>query len=568
MLAGCAIFLLSYAVLSKTLQPRTPPATPATASQGSSGQSVQGPVNQVPPASAKDRPVVNATAMEAPEREIVLEDDRRRLVLSSRGASLVSAYLKVNDSAGIRGQGQDLLKMTKSPNRHFTMESMVLPDMAAQSWVVEQSTGSSATFSWTQGEVQIRKTFTLGQDYILKIGIESRGVGAETILWGARGLQEDDPSASHYAKAIFLHERKRGGVAYTSIAGSDLVSRREDDLDDNLPSMGRIAQDDSESGIKDLPLKWAGIRGKYFMVLVSGSPRAFVASESGKPEDPSCALVFDAANEWKAEVTAFLGPCQSATLAALEPGLEDSINEGWFSFIRVILLWILEFFYRIFSNYGLSIIGLTVLVRILIHPLTRFSQTRMLIYQEKMKVVQPKLEALKKKYAKDKQAFARAQMELMKNEKLGLGMMSGCLPLFLQMPIFIGLFNLLNEYIELRSSRFLYISDLSHPDRLAILPFFPGEFNLLPILTLSTTVFQLWRSMKRSQGLTAEQLAQQKMMMYMMPGIMLLMTYRFPAGVLVYWFTSAVIGIAESELVRRSLEKKGTKAGPLPYLPS
>jgi YidC/Oxa1 family membrane protein insertase len=232
------------------------------------------------------------------------------------------------------------------------------------------------------------------------------------------------------------------------------------------------------------------------------------------------------------------------------------------------MMWLLQAISKIaFGNYGVAIMILVVLVRVVLHPLTKKSQMSMMNMQK----LAPEMEKIKKKYADDKEALQREQMKLYKNQ--GLAPMLGCLPMFLQMPIWISLWGSLSVAVELRHAAFLpvWITDLAAPDVIfswsnpVVLPLIGGmigpvrSFNLLPLL-LTVAMFLQAKLNPQMTGATAaptkEQEAQQKMMRVMMPAMMLLLFYNAASGLTLYIMTSTFAGVIEQMVIRRHIQAK------------
>ncbi len=226
------------------------------------------------------------------------------------------------------------------------------------------------------------------------------------------------------------------------------------------------------------------------------------------------------------------------------------------SSIAPAILWLLQFFYSIVGNYGIAIILLTILVKAAVFPIMRTSQIKMATYQAKMAVVKPQLDAINKKYANDPQKKNQATMEIYKKHRLSPPI-GGCLPMFLQMPIFIGLFQALRSSILLRHEPFFgWIKDLSQPD--AFLDF-GGPLADFPLLSSMTTLnilpiimVVLWVYHQRSMPKPADpQQAQMQKMMTMMPIIFGFVLYNYAAGLSLYMIMSSVIGIFEQRVIRK-----------------
>ncbi len=250
----------------------------------------------------------------------------------------------------------------------------------------------------------------------------------------------------------------------------------------------------------------------------------------------------------------FAGPKRRELLDPEPFAAGQVLNYGWFGPVARIMHSVLDFFYNgLGLPYVLSIICLTVLVRGMMFPLSR----KQAIMAARQKELQPHLKALKEKYKDDQQKFARAQMDLWK--KHGINPLSGCLPLFFQMPIFIGLYTALNSAVDLRGQSFLWISNLAAPDALFRLPLrlplgLGYDFSILPLCTVALFLTQQKMFMPPAQD---EQQAMQYKMMNYMTGIMGIFFWHQPAGLSVYFIASSLWSITERKLL-------GSSAKPAP----
>jgi YidC/Oxa1 family membrane protein insertase len=232
-------------------------------------------------------------------------------------------------------------------------------------------------------------------------------------------------------------------------------------------------------------------------------------------------------------------------LAAYDTGFEGLIEFGWFGAISRVAIAILNAIHAVLPNYGVAILILTVLVRLVLHPLTRKQQVGMI----KMQKLQPQIAELQRKYADDKQAQTREQMALF--QKYGVHPLSGCGPMLLQFPVLVALYRALGAAIELRHAPFLWINDLSVPDTIYHfpfnLPFLQDQLNILPIVMAAVMFWQ-------QQGMpspTSEQAQQQQKMMKWMPVIFVFFFYHMSSGLVLYWTASSAIGIFERWLINR-----------------
>lgn len=218
-------------------------------------------------------------------------------------------------------------------------------------------------------------------------------------------------------------------------------------------------------------------------------------------------------------------------------------------------------------NWGLAIIILVLVVRVILHPLTKKSQIGMSRMQVKMVELQPKIDEVKKKYANDKTKMNQEMMALYRKEGVNpAGNMMSCLPMLLQMPIWIALWASLSNTIELRHASFMiipgrWILDLAAPDAIyrfakpvPLLFFEIDAINVLPFLWGFSMILQQKFTPKPSSGRSTEQLEQQQRMMYIMSVVMTIMFYNFPSGLTLYIMASNFIGLAEQWRIRKHLE--------------
>lgn len=230
------------------------------------------------------------------------------------------------------------------------------------------------------------------------------------------------------------------------------------------------------------------------------------------------------------------------------------------------LVWLLSAFYGMVGNWGVAIIMLTLLVRILLSPINFNMQRTMRIHGEKMAKLKPQLDALNKRYKDDPKQLQAEMMKFNKEHKLLTAPLKGCLPMFLTMPIWFGLFTALRVMYELRGAPFVgYIQDLSRPDMLVELgiPFVP-YFNLLPILMVG-----LWLYLQMATPLPKDpQQRQMMVMMRFMPIMMGVMLYSYASGLMIYMCTSSVWGIVEQKVTKRILGPVNPDAtGGIPNMP-
>ncbi len=318
------------------------------------------------------------------------------------------------------------------------------------------------------------------------------------------------------------------------------------------------------------PLRYAGVDTQFFTALLLFQNQVSDLNKDGRP-DPYFAFVrptvieknekhkeqsdvsiqlrsrpieLAAKESSSQEFQVFFGPKRVSLLKPLN--VQGALNFGWTSPVAMIMLTILGTFHHVFhAPYALAIVLLTVVVRGIMFPISR----KQAIGAAIMKELSPKLTELKKKYEKEPEKFIRAQQELFRKYKYNP--LAGCLPLFLQLPIFIGLYDALQYSVDLRLSRFLWVDNLAAPDSLFKLPFTVPllgwtEFNVLPFVTLA--LFLVQQKLFMPPPTSDEQALQYKMMNYMMV-FMGVMFYRVPAGLCLYFIASSLWGITERKLL-------------------
>lgn len=240
----------------------------------------------------------------------------------------------------------------------------------------------------------------------------------------------------------------------------------------------------------------------------------------------------------------FVGPKRRELLDPAPLSAGQVLNYGMFGFVARGMHYLLDTFYMAGLPYFLAIISLTVLVRGCMFPISR----KQAISAARMKELQPKLTELKEKYADDREKLAKAQMELWRKHKINP--IGGCLPLFLQMPIFIGLYTALNSAVDLRLQKLFWIQNLAGPDALFRLPFslpYLGyDFSVLPLITVGLFLTQQKMFMPPA---TDEQQAAQYKMMNMMTLFMGALFWHQASGLCIYFIASSLWSIAERKLL-------------------
>ena len=234
----------------------------------------------------------------------------------------------------------------------------------------------------------------------------------------------------------------------------------------------------------------------------------------------------------------YVGPKDQDVLENIEENLDLTIDYGFLFMISQPLFWLLIKIQSIVTNWGVAIIIITLIVKGGMYPLTKAQYTSM----AKMRALQPKMTQLKERFGDDKQKMSQAMMELYRKEKVNPA--GGCLPLIIQMPIFLALYWVFLESVELRHAPFmLWIQDLSAQD----------PFYILPVL-MGVSMF----IMQKMQPMTVQDPMQQKIMQYM-PVMFTVFFFWFPSGLVLYWLVSNIISIVQMKIIFSGIEKAKAK---------
>ena len=244
----------------------------------------------------------------------------------------------------------------------------------------------------------------------------------------------------------------------------------------------------------------------------------------------------------KRAYTFYLGPKKQALLWDL--GMKDVMEFGMWRWLCYPLVWVLNLFNSLIPNYGVAIILLTVLVRLVFWPLTHKATVGM----RRMQEIQPKVKEIQKKFKDNPQRLQQETFALYREKKVNP--LSSCLPMLVQIPVFFALYKVLGASVELRHASFLWIADLAEPEGLFASWFPFGGLNILPILMAATMYLQ------SKLTPTAGDASQQRMMQIVMPLMMLWMFYNFAAALSLYWTLSQVMSIVQMWMIRRQSEQK------------
>jgi YidC/Oxa1 family membrane protein insertase len=481
-------------------------------------------------------PVPTASAEASGAREFTVENEVYTAVLTSRGGTLKSLRLKHYPGDEGRysppremifpGQNGELPLEIRLEGKGVALSDAGVSYQTSSRSNVTLQGDEHATIEFrgtlsTGTTITKRLTFT-GRTYGItvdtQVGTAPQNVSLLSIVWN-HALDHRATSSYVAHGPVALIERK---FLYESAA--DLVTTEKHFGPDRI--------------------RWAGYADTYFLsavILPEGDTHGLLMSAKDGTVATKLAIPW---NSQPVTYTVYVGPKEFSALNAVHPSLDRAIDFGWSHFIARPLLSFLNFLHSLTGNYGIDIILLTILVKIAFFPLSIKSFKSMAAMQK----LQPQLEQLRTQYQDDREALNREMMEMYRRHKINP--LGGCLPLLVQLPVFIGLYQALMMAIELRQAPFFsWIQDLSLPDRLGtfVLPFVdPPGIPVLTILMGGTMIIQ--QAMTPMPG----DPMQQKMMM-LMPVIFTVMFVNFPSGLVLYWLVNNVLSIAQQYAYNKGL---------------
>jgi len=475
-----------------------------------------------------------------------LESDTARAELSNRGGVLANWQVKDYYETPQGEVHVDLIDLPRgSPGFLATgLEDLGYGDLSGALYEVESADATEVVFVLRRGGVEIRKTYQRPSDgYAMNVAIEIRNGTASSI----------DPELSLLTPVASNDRPDYREASLVALAQGEVERELLASVGSGSFFGGFFGGDEGPYSASS-EVQWAGMDLRYFAgVVIPSDPEAtsvdFLPLEQGKmaaarlsSRTPRLAP----GESFLHEYVVFLGPKDPALLGETGYEMKKTISQGW-SWVAPLTAffgWALQMVHRVIPNYGLAIIALTILVRLATWPI----MARQMKSSERMRELMPRIKVLQEKYKDDRQKQSEETFKLYR--ETGVNPLGGCLPMVLQLPVFIGLFYALQSSIDLRHAPFLlWINDLSAPATLFTLPGLDLPVRLLPIL-MAASMFGQQKMMPQ----TGMDPTQARMMLIMMPGMMLFISYTFPSGLVLYWLVSNLLGIGHQLLVRRKMQ--------------
>ncbi len=523
--------------LPKVEQAAPAPAKPAEAQPQPSWT----PKSEAPAATTPSLPAPTARA----SRDVVVDTPLYRAVFTETGARLKSFVIKnYRETIENDSPGKELVKTSEIDDLPlaFNFANHTVAALNLASYVADQSSvkvsgaeNKSLTFNYeAPGWLRITRQYLFsGDNYIMDLTVRVQNLSAQPL---------EDASTLSLINVPFSSD---AGSRY-SFQGPALL------INDKLEETKFKKIKGENQGEKQFPgpIGWIAYTNQYFIMAVVPSDlapnRALIRALNDSSEMVETTfigpkIVLQPGGQQEFHYRVYAGPKEVKTLKSAHAKLEKAVNFGWFDVIAQPLLVCLKFFYRFTHNYGVAIILLTVLIKILFWPLTHKSYVSM----QAMKKLQPKMAKIKEKYKDDKEKMNQEVMQLYRTYKVNP--LGGCLPMVLQIPVFFALYRVLYSSIAMRHAPFfLWINDLSAPDRLHVgfnIPYLGG----LPVLTILMGVSMF---LQQKMSPTSVDPRQEKMML-MMPVVFTVFFVNFPSGLVLYWLVNNVLSIGQQYYINK-----------------
>jgi YidC/Oxa1 family membrane protein insertase len=531
---------------AQVLKPNAPPTRPVAA-----------PTDSQAVAALNSRFGAFAPAAIGQETTETLENDFVRITFSSKGGWIKEVFLKQYNKINTDTANNEIkttVRLLEDAKNRF---EYLLPVQNAAGNVVNtgelfftaSKSGNSITFKADAGEGRsFEQTYSLAPDnYRVEYKVASNGLQNVLVPGQQLRLRWDN----YLDKLEKNQEYER---TYSTVYFKET---------DNKPDYCNCREND----VKDLggnPVKWIAHSNQFFNTALIANDFAFNAVKSETQmftaTEYDLKLLKTEANipfeRGAASMTIYTGPNEFERLRDFGIQLEDIIPFGA-SLFGAINRWvihpILDILSAIFSNKGVVILLLTLLVKLLVYPLTY----RMVYSQARMSALKPQIDALRKKHGDDQQTLSMETMKLYSEFKVNP--LGGCLPIFLQMPIWFALYRFFPAAIEFRQAGFLWATDLSSYDVAFKLPFYmPGfgtHISLFTLIWVATTLWYTWYSMKQMDAATmnSDQMKVMKYMQYLMPVMFMFFFNSFASGLTLYLCFSNILNIGQTVLTKKFL---------------
>jgi YidC/Oxa1 family membrane protein insertase len=561
-LVGWQYYTANYAAKH---QPPQPAAAQTATASGTPAQNTPAPQVATQPAAAPAAEMQAAAAPNAPAAEEKTEKVSTQsadYIFTNLGGGIAKAVLKKYP-----GENGAIITLNDRGSIPVGAFSSKAGEGTAEPCAVTVRGNVVSCERMLPGQVQLTKTFVLPtgrqglEEYLIKLDVTMTNHGDKTVGGGEWFL--------HLGSAVPVHEKdlptytafdwfRMGKLHDTSGMAFDAGK---------IPFIG-IETHPARTEIIDSAdqIAWAGVRSQYFTTLIT-PPKDLAASAWSRrfdfkfsPDSGKIVHGIDGAlgfpgvklapgETWKQEFQLYVGPKEFTRLKKMKEDEDRIMNFGMFRLVSEFLLSSMQRLKGWLGSYALAIIVLTLTIKTILW----FPQNVATKSMKRMQLLQPKMNALKEKYKDDPTRMNQEVMKLYK--EYGINPLSGCLPMFIQIPIFFGFYSMLGSAIELRNSSFFWVHDLSQPDTVAHLAGIP--VNILPLCMACTMFWQMAISPKSGDAV------QQRMFMFM-PLMFVFFCYNYASALALYWTVQNLFSVVQLYMTRNQPLPVLAKAAPAP----
>ncbi len=572
LVASILLLLLWFPLVNRFYPPK--PVPPGSTNLQAAAQSPAATNPATAAAPQRSTPVIQQAEAPAraqlpatqPEQTLLLTSSNAQYTFSSRGGGIKLIELPgFPETVGSRHSKDGGAKRPSTLNSQADLPALTFlggPAIEGDGVyeLTRTSDGVRAVKELTNGLV-ITKDFSVGTNFLIgmKVRLENRSSAPltlppqEWVVGTATPMGPQDDGRAVGAEYYTGTDRK-------TVDGASYFSKTK------LMCMPRIPPLEFRS--VETNVVWAAVHNQFFALIVMPErpaqslvvrrmdlPATLTPQGAPNPVIPQGyetavvypGLTLEPRQSQEQQVQIFAGPKEFQTLATLGDQFKNKVDlvmgyGGFFGFFAKGLLLAMNWLHQtLWLSYGWAIVAITVIIKLLFWPLTQASTRSM----KRLQALQPQMNAIKEKYKDDPTKMNRKTMEFMRENKVNP--MGGCLPMVIQIPVFIGFFQMIQSAIELRGAQFLWVVDLSSPDTLFMIPGTNFPFNLLPLI-MGVTMFWQAQLTPPSPGMDP---TQAKMMRYM-PMIFMVFLYNFSAGLTLYWTVQNLLTILQTKLTKMS----------------
>ena len=505
---------------------------------------------------------------ETAEKNYTITTNKVKVTFTNKGGDIIS-YELIDHKDTDTGKGVEMADNISAKNRAFALslggaDNAIINDLFTAKVIDDYTIGFFKKFvvkgeNGSQSEFTLVKTYSFkADDYLFKLNVTIDGGEGFTGLNfnnASYTLRTSPQIGPHFDRKVDRYENR----TYVSYNGEKAK---------------KIILGTNQLKSYDKEWKWSALGGKYFVIVADPSDASTMAHEvkySSQTEvnDYANAQLFMTRLPVQAGKTSdtyniYIGPRAEKELVKYnyadknDWGIENAHynyslqGSGILNVVEIVLKFMMEMLYKVIPNWGLSIILMTIILKLAMFPLTKKSSMGTM----KMQQIQPRMQEIQAKYKDNPPKMQQETAKLYK--EIGYNPMSGCLPLVFQFIILFAMYNLFNNYFEFRGASFIpgWIPDLSRGDEVAVLkfnlPFLGNHVRLLPVIYVISQL--LFGKITQNGGTASGSQMNMKMMMYGMPLIFFFLFYNAPSGLLLYWTVSNVFQLGQQLIINRTMK--------------